>query len=92
MTPNIEYIRPPIDRELLEMLIDRVYAIVPLSKGIADKNCTEQLRKDCLEQIYDITVVLGKTLMLIEGDVKRMDAQIINLLGHINRQGKASLN
>jgi hypothetical protein len=92
MTPNIEYIRPPIDRELLEMLIDRVYAIVPLSKGIADKNCTEQLRKDCLEQIYDITVVLGKTLMLIEGDVKRMDAQIVNLLGHINRQGKASLN
>jgi hypothetical protein len=92
MTPNIEYIRPPIDRELLEMLIDRVYAIVPLSKGIADKNCSEQLTKDCLEQIYDITVVLGKTLMLIEGDVKRMDAQIINLLGHINRQGKASLN
>ena len=92
MTPNLKYIRPPIDRELLEMLIDRIYAIVPLSKGIADENCTEQLRKECLKQIYDITVVLGKTLVLIEGDVKRMNYQIINLLGHINRQDKASLN
>jgi len=90
--PDLEHMRPPINSEILEVMLDRLYHIVPMSKGAADPTTREALRQECLDRIHEETLCLGKALVLINHGVGAMDQQLQDLIAHGKREKTAGLN
>ena len=90
--PDLEYTRPPIDSEILEVMLDRLYHIVPMTRSVADPDTDEETRQECLAKIYEVTLLVGKSLMLIRKGVDGMDQQIKNLIACVEQRNCVSLN
>lgn len=90
--PDLEYISPPIDSQILEIILDQLYHIVPMTKSVADPNTDEKKREECLKRIYEVTLLVGHTLMIIRKGVDGMDQQIRNLIACVEQRSGASLN
>jgi hypothetical protein len=90
--PDLEHMRPPINSEILEVMLDRLYHIVPMSKAAADPSTSEALRQECLDRIHEETLCLGKVLVLINHGVGAMDQQLQDLIAHSKQRTESSLN
>jgi hypothetical protein len=90
--PDLEHMRPPINSEILEVMLDRLYHIVPMSKAAADPSTSEALRQECLDRIHEETLCLGKALVLINHGVGAMDQQLQDLIAQAKRGREVLMN
>jgi hypothetical protein len=90
--PRLEYVSPVLDSSILEQMLDHLYRIVPMTQAIADTETSNEQKQACLAKIYETTLAIGKSLLLIKQGVDGMDSQIKNLIEYSKQKTTVSLN